>query len=208
MYGWKLFRDSAGGLTVPDNFANVDGGIPKLKFGFNVKFEYRDASYASSHVGTDKLMTNMFAVKTAFRPNISVDYKTVNYYGARVHVATKTDYGTASITFYDDNHNRAHDILANYIKASSPISSNGVDSTNQGNFEHNTQGPLLDERGAIRFISLIHDYKNGGTSKKKIYKYMNPKFVSINFQDVSAEESAPTLVEITFNYEGVEIIDG
>jgi hypothetical protein len=140
---WKLSRQTfsdphskipVGDLTraVADDFAGADH--PKYKFNFTVSFLFRDsmndilsaisnspADYDASF-GSDLMSEMAFGLRTATRPNPTVVYQDINLYNYRTKIATKVDYGTITLTFYDDINNRAHDIFNAYLNSISPIS--------------------------------------------------------------------------------------
>jgi hypothetical protein len=107
---------------VVDSFASIRR--PKLKFNFTVTFKFR---YPLSNELQNSMTTNgltdevTFAIKQASRPNPIVSYQDVNFYNYRTKVATKMDFGTVQLTFYDDVGNVAHNIFESYLKALSPI---------------------------------------------------------------------------------------
>ncbi len=71
--------------------------------------------------GSEEMGKIEFALKTATRPQPTVNFVDVNFYNYRTKIATKMEYGQLTITLYDDIRNRAHDIFDLYLKSVSPI---------------------------------------------------------------------------------------
>ena len=143
---------------IADDFGRTQQ--PKLKFNFTVSIKFREPIRVPNLGNTDdEIMDEMtFALKQASRPNPTVSYQDVNYYNYRTKVATRTDFGTMQLTFYDDNQNLGHSLFEKYLKALSPI-------TNLTKADAN----LLDEnvRGAKNnTFNLNNDYAlfSGGAS--------------------------------------------
>jgi hypothetical protein len=160
--------------TVADDFAGADA--PKYKFNYTVSLTYRNTlqdaitnvgGNVSSSSGSDLMEAVEFALKTASRPNPTVNYQDINFYNYRTKVGTKVDYGTMTIVFYDDNKNRAHNIYEAYLKSLSPIA-NVVDqyigfagqaiAPQTGLGDMSSIGALAngDEAGLISSIVLTH----------------------------------------------------
>ena len=120
--------------TVPDDFGG--SGRPKLKFMYTVSFQYRDemvrrlrdprattsfGGAGDASFGADQLGEMSFGIKSATRPNPTVNFTDVNFYNYRTKIATKVEYGTMTLMFYDDIKNTAHNIYELYLKSISPI---------------------------------------------------------------------------------------
>jgi hypothetical protein len=114
-----------------DDFAGADR--PKYKFNFTISFDFRASIMTQLKAlsidgdtqisqGADTMGDMAFGLKTASRPSPSVNYVDVNFYNYMTKIATKVDYGTVTVTFYDDVSHRAHDIFAAYLNTISPIS--------------------------------------------------------------------------------------
>lgn len=180
---------------------------PKMKFNFTVQFILnRDLSLP--YPGVNEMQDIMFQCKTATRPKISVEYKDANFYNFRTKVATKTNYGTASLSFYDDGKNLAHTILQNYLTTISPIASaNEGASTlfDKNGFSSSASlGPLKERHGPITAIRVAHHYYHNGP-KKITYSYINPKFTDIEFDEMDMATSDASTVSISFTYDTVNI---
>jgi len=172
------------------------------------------------------------ALKTATRPQPTVTFQDVNFYNYRTKIATKVDYGTMVITFYDDIRNRAHDIFDLYLKSVSPIANNDIRVNNATLREFATDvdsstnlssiGPLYDtdDEGLIRSITINHylpmDYSkfNGVTDFAQgtqipytviQYKFLNPKIINMVLDDLDMSQNDTSSVTLTFVYDSVFI---
>lgn len=206
---WKLTKDTissgGGGSSVADDFAGYDS--PKYNFNYTIQFILaRDLEL--DEVGNTEMEQMKFAVKHATRPKITIEYQDINYYNFRTRVATRTDYGVASIIFYEDNKNRATNILKKYLNTVSPVSnfksSNDMDRVGMG--ETASIGPLsADRHGPITSIILTHHYYDGYAPARTTYTYRNPRFVSIEFGDLDMTTSEVATVGLIFNYDTVNV---
>jgi hypothetical protein len=125
---WQLTKtpDGKEDYRVSDDFGGLEA--PKLKFLFTIEFELNEQykidaikNYINES-NADSLKDCMFALKSASRPNATIEYQDVNYYNYRTKVATKMDFGKITISFYDDSSNKAQRLMALYTNAVSPIS--------------------------------------------------------------------------------------
>ena len=187
---WKMTQaavidPNTGNMGNPAQTVAGDPGganIPKLKFNYTVQFNFNatiTALLQKSNGGrsSDPRMGSIymdkmeFQVKTASRPNPTVVYQDANFYNYRTKVATKVDYGTCTITFYDDVQNWAHDIYRLYLQSISPIANvqspvyapdfDGTavsGSTLDGSPNVSSLGPLTNgqESGLINSIIVVH----------------------------------------------------
>jgi len=111
-----------GDAPVVDMFTTIKR--PKLKFNFTVSLKFRPPIGNSLQASmTTNNLTDIvtFSIKQASRPIPTVNYVDVNFYNYRTKVATKMDYGTMQVTFYDDVGNVAHNVYESYLKGISPI---------------------------------------------------------------------------------------
>jgi hypothetical protein len=203
----KLIDSTTGGpgKDIPDNFLSTEA--PKLKFNWTVQFLDREVGINSDGNSPD-MASNKFAVKTADRPKPQIDYQEINIYNFRTRVAVKTDYGTVSVTFYDDVSNRAHNIMTKYLKHVSPIASAGSGNS-LDNAENNASiGPLGDRMGPFEGILLTHYYSKGNSVGKTTYKYLNPKFTTFEYDNLDMTQSEVNSLTMTFYYDSVLITEG
>lgn len=197
---WKMITSTVvdpntGSMGNPaKSVAGDPGGSnpPKSKFLYTVAIEYNAAIKAllsasnggasnDPRTGSIYMDKMVFGVKTASRPNPSVTYQDVNMYNYRTKVATKVDYGTATITFYDDVNNTAHDIYRLYLQTISPISNvaNAIYAPNFAGTAVNPQTgdpnvsslgalPNGQEAGLINTVTVVHqmplDYSQASVS--------------------------------------------
>lgn len=129
--------------NIGDDFGGRDA--PKLKFNFTMTLGFRrnreeglnDYTARGGNTGSDDFRFMTFALKQASRPNPSITYQDINFYNYRTKVATRMDYGTMNLTFYDDSNNNAHYFYEYYLKSVSPIAN--LEKKYAGNLEE--RGP-------------------------------------------------------------------
>lgn len=216
MQNWRFLKDAQGdpnAVYLPDSPADLIGR-PKLKFLWTVNFEFREdfpESFKRESGGTFSQLTNPLPIKAATRPNPTINYSDANFYGVRTKVATKTDFGQATITMYDDVKNRAHDILELYLKAVSPSTG-----TPQGDalyyepFTYSTIGALAEQSqlGLFTKINVRHYYISDAGYEYINYGYINPKIVNFTFDDLDMTVSEASTISLTFNFDTVTISRG
>jgi hypothetical protein len=203
-------------------------GRPKLKFNFTVSLKFREpfkgklrAKLLNEEMTDGELVKQMtFAIKQASRPVPTVVYQDVNHYNYRTKVATKTDYGSMQLTFYDDVSNVAHDMYEAYLKALSPIAnlsaSNASSLIGQGhkNVGFNSTGsssafaagsgsvgPLSDtpggENGIIESIVMRHWYYS--TTESRSAADANRKQFDDSIQYTDYEFLNPRIINMTLD---------
>lgn len=199
--------DPTWGKQIPDDFLAADH--PKLTFNFTMEIAY----YTSTPVGNaDPELMNL-ALKTATRPQPTITYQDVNFYNYRTKVATKTDYGTTTVTFYDDGSNKALNIYRYYLNSISPISNSSEIMNDAGVPFGSTSsiGPLSVGMGLIKNIKIFHYYRgviNAGSrvsDNRIVYSYLNPKITNFIMDDLSMMQSEASTVAMTFAYDAVNI---
>jgi hypothetical protein len=197
-------------------------GSPKYRFNYTIELAYR-STLASQLTGVDdvrkgsKLMNTMaLPIKTVTRPQPVVAYQDVNFYNYRSKVAVKVEYGTLTVTFYDDNFNTVHDIYEMYLKQLSPIASIKQDSF-ANNFDQfgarvvpNNDVPDVSSLGAlptnesaglIQSITISHhlplDYSNARMSSANNAGYVDGQ--KINATVVQYVYMNPKVVNMTLD---------
>jgi hypothetical protein len=189
---WKLTGENA---DTSEEFT-----IPKAKFTYTVKFDFRGNS-GPDETGSYDMKTMRFGVKQTTRPNPIIAYTEVNRYGLRTKVATRMDYGQFNISFYDDQDNMAHNIFKNYIEKLSPISK--LPKASADGLADNDKavgiGPLDKEYGIIQAVTLVHH----GWKQNTIYEYLNPKIVTVTLDELDMSVSDPSSISFTFNCDSV-----
>lgn len=219
---WRLVNDrSSPGqkANIGTEFAGRD--IPKMKFLFTVSFEFGEAlsQYINGgglNVGNDDMAKIEYACKNATRPNININYAEVNSYNYRYKVATKTDFGTVTLTLYDDNKNTAHDFLKYYLWKVSPVSTReaGTSYYTKENIQNwASLGPLrtADADGLIKTMRITHHYAENNELSARghrmiHYDYINPKIQSFSLDDLDMTVSDVNTITFTFVYDSVNIV--
>lgn len=213
----SLFTVTPEGIVLPKNiiadseFAN--NAHPKLNFNFTLDVEFRDSIFGDtiSVWGHPDLKEINIPVKTATRPNPTVTYADVNYYNYRTKVATKVEYGTTTITFYDDGNNAVHDFYQKYMEAISPAARMGLDSSLADNpfaspfGASSSLGALNSPSGVIRSLNLNHYYHNGAKWYKTTYSYINPKIQSFNLDELDMTKSDTNNISMEFVPDAVTV---
>lgn len=162
----------AGNAQSVGNLIGGDGA-PKLKFLFTVEFGFRTLT---AHRGSEELAVIRYDLKTATRPNITVNQEDINFYNYRTKVATRVNFGTVKLTFYEDSLNTANNLLWSYMSQLSPLtmlgngnnpSINSVGISTAGEevsygAASSTVGPLGDVDGPIAWMKVHHHYVEYG----------------------------------------------
>lgn len=214
---------------IPDKFATSEH--PKLKFLFTVQFFPRNSNTETfKETGSDSMETMAFALKRATRPTPSVVYQDINFYNYRTKIATKIDYGTMTVSFYDDSSNRAHELFVKYLNMISPISTTGLeDADNLFTTDITTKlamgsgiGSLPDRNGPFQAIRITHHTLNpdrykteniynlpaddeSSYSMKIHYDFINPKIINFNMDELDMSQSDVNIVELSLVYDTVNI---
>lgn len=227
MNNWKFTPDSNAGLFIseatqesranaldgiltPDRFSTTEH--PKLKFNFTFEIEYR-GDYTP--VGSPTMAGLAIPLKHATRPNPTINLVDVNYYNYRTKVATKVDWGTCTLTFYDDAANLAHDLAEQLISDISRIPQ--VDVKNKALLDNPSSIPFgelstIDSQfdnnlrtGVIRLLRLNHFYVLHGKLNVATYNLINPRLASLDYGDLDMTQSDVTTVAITLAYDGYTV---
>lgn len=246
---WKLTKYTVSDQNTPpgdvnkttaDDFAGSDH--PKYKFNYTLSFDFRNTiktgifnsansiGDAIASTGSDIMAGVAFGLKTASRPNPSVIYQDVNFYNYRTKVATKVDFGTITVVFYDDVNNRVHDIFAAYLKSISPIANiaNGdiatdfdflgtspevfaVDVSSLTALDNNEKAGLIKSLTITQHLPLQYQTINnseGNTIQNVIhpavqYIFFNPKILNMTLDDLDMTANDVSTASMTFTYDSV-----
>lgn len=200
---------------------------PKLKFMFYVDCELMPELAASVSDEWPKNM--MFMAKTVDRPKMSVEYEDINQYNFKTRVAKNVKTEEVSITFYDDSSNYVVDFFRFVMSLWQPITrrSNTMNSDmSTGNITmldghgmsfsdgtHSTSD--YSHRGVINTINgqIFQTIKvtqtfiapSGDNPERQLaFLYVNPMIHSIEFNELSSEDSSSTSeVVLKFSYDAV-----
>lgn len=212
---YLLSSGSGSAPRIPHMIGDMDA--PKLKFLFTVEFGFRSMAALRGH---RDLVIAQYDLKSASRPNITVNQEDVNYYGYRAKVGTRINFGTIRLTFYEDSLNTASDLMWNYIRQISPLTqsishSASVTTVNdevdvQGIGGSTTIGPLASgsEDGPIKWMKIHHHYLSGQDTKKiTTYHCINPKIESVELDELDMSASDASTISITFTYEALAVLE-
>ncbi len=180
-----------------------------------VEFDIDESIRDYLDLGSREMGEIKYACKMATRPNVQVNYADVNMYNYRFKVATKVDYGSVTLSLYDDNKNLAHNLFLYYLNAISPVSNKPpeqYDLRGDPIQEWASLGPLPESAkfGLIKRMTVTHHYSNtyaddGESSHKSInYHYMNPKIQQFNLDELDmGVGSEASMITLTFVYDSV-----
>lgn len=226
MQNWKLTPDQAQldlrnasveardaaitrGTVVPDRMSTDH---PKLKFNFTMEIKLR-GDYDQTEFGSRSMAGLDIPLKAVTRPNPSMNMVDVNFYNYRTKIQTKMDYGTFTVTFYDDSTEIAHSILNACLNESSPIST--IDPRDQALLDDpssipfgalSSTGPLMSgKNGLIRTIKVHHHFMQAGKAVVTTYTYINPKLSTFDLGDLNMAESDVSNISLTFAYDGYAV---
>lgn len=205
-----ITRDGESGdaTLIATDFA---GAAPiRSKFLFAVEFELR-ANIGLTNTGTDDLALIEYDLKTAGRPSININQEDVNYYGYRTKVATRMNYGTVQLSFYEDALNNANGLLWKYINAISPISTRTVEPSSKHSTDVNidatqqTIGPLPGDArdGIFKSMKVYHYSPSGDRYLKTTYTYLNPKLETASYDELDMSTSDASTVTLVFTVDGI-----
>lgn len=186
---------------------------PKLKFNFTMRITLRVPVRDNLVIGSSSMREMNIPLKSVTRPRPSINMVPMNFYNFRTQIATKVDYGTATVNMYDDGDGNALSIYNTYMRAISPIAGVSDDT-----LIHNPQsvpfgqmsslGPLPNNpNGIIKSLSVFHHYVSRDRDRVVEYKYLNPKIQNFDLDELNMSESDVTSIGMTFVYDGVVTID-
>lgn len=215
--GWLLYNteNSVNAPTIANDFSGI--GAPKLKFLFTAEFGIRTGNeLTNANAGSKSMELIQYDLKSATRPNITINNEDANYYGYRTKVATRTNFGTVRLTFYEDSFNNASGFIWKYLNSVSPLTnvkSSGIDTI--GNtpigIADGATGvgalPTSSVDGPLQYIKVYHYYSGGGYEKGGVteYTYFNPKVESIEFDELDMSSSDASTVSITFAADAITL---
>jgi hypothetical protein len=205
----------------------------KTKFLFTVEFQPRagtegvlsmftrgtDSSNESTKInlGAPEMELIEYDLKTAGRPNPTINYEEINYYGFRTKVATRAAYGTVQLVFYEDALNRANNLLWLYLNTVSPLTrvsitdvANTNFSTEDVEFMRQTISELPNGAadGIFAAMNVHHFYPVESGRGVTRYVYLNPRIESASYDELDMAGSDASTVTIVFNFDGVSVEHG
>lgn len=196
----------------------------KFKFLFVVEFNF----YPQYQQLLD--IEPSFVVKTADRPSIQYEYEDLNLYNFKTKVIKKAQFTPISMTFHDDEQNRAVGFYNALMRIMSPITNHvtpvlyeesgmdfsegqakttGRDSPTQGIdvFNHAASiGPLAGNLvSVIESINLYHVYMGG--QKVNRYTFHRPKVTNMSLDALDMSSGETTELKIEFAFDNIEIVN-
>lgn len=197
-----------------DSPGQIVRSVPRAKFMF--KAEFVPSAAANSMMNSIPLNSSTdirsvaFKVKTIDKPRINLTTVELNQYNKKKLAYTKVDYGDASIRVYDSVDNSVLALWINYFTYFFGDSRTGKDDvmviqqSSVGSKYYDSSGwgfrPISEEEYFFKSIDVLAFY--GQTVTK--FKYMNPRIVSIDWQN--KDYSSPDLEEATINFKYESIV--
>lgn len=194
----------------------------KFKFLFVVEFKFY-TEYANM-LGIEP----SFVVKTADRPSVTYEYEDINMYNFRTKVAKKSSFTPISMSFHDDEQNRAVAFYNAMQRLMTPIANHltpsmyehsGMDytdvKTQASGKDAGAQGIWTSDHAAsigallgsntsiIQSINLYHVYFGG--AKVNEYRFINPRVMSMNLDNMDMSDGGTSELKMEFAYDNVEI---
>jgi hypothetical protein len=195
---------------------------PKHKFMFILQFTLK-AEY-QTEFSTDSINNMAWLVKSTGRPNINIEHEEVNFYNFWSRVPKRTIYEPVTMRFHDDIKNHGHSFFRSYLEEISPIAriggyekKTGAGLTHRRLEDGGLNGSKWDYESTASLGQLQGDHTSiidelrvfqlfdYGT-KMTVYTYKNPKFLSMNLDDLDMAEGATgNEIEIQFAYDALNI---
>lgn len=186
---------------------------PRAKFLFYTEFVLSDSGKAMLPAGADlnSYQGNRglsFKVKQIDKPKINLSATELNQYNKKKIIYTKADYSDCTIRLYDSNDDSVLsfwvDYFTFYFADSRPKTTLSMNqSPVNGTFQDQTGWgfrPLTNDTNFFNKISVYSLF--AGTYTK--FSYINPKIVSIDWQNKDYASNDPDEVSINFKYELIE----
>lgn len=220
-YSAQLVSNQVGG-----SFTNA----PKLKFLFKVSFTFDPAimSYASElGIDTDELTRMLdYSVKQVDLPKVDFEYEEVNMYNFRTKILKQIKHREINLTFYDDNGNRALNLINMYRMLHQPVSRVKQNSSfafkdNGMSFNDSIGAPNSAHRGVLTggitnvlTQIVIHQYYTDLSShvspiKVNEFVFTNPRITNVDVSDQDHEQGgAANMIAIIFDFDALHIATG
>lgn len=163
---------------------------PKFKFIFKVKFE-----------GFSGLNDEFYYfVHRCDKPNVTFNHQDVNYYNFRTRVLTSTVFQPMSMTFLDEIGNTVTDFFVKYAMQTSGQGSGkwGID---KGFGDASSTKPYTKNNSHGKSIIINQIFANGLYSN--MYKFINPRIESVQFDELNMEDNAGSLCTLQFSYDSI-----
>ena len=176
--------------------------IPKPKFLFYVNF-------VSRYINPEFLASTGFFVKTISRIQTSYDVAELNQYNKKRLVQTKVNYEPFSLTMYDTVDNNGLRMFEAYNRFyygdfDGKTNHSWYYDITSDNFENNFAWGLKANGGTSDgyFFDRIEVYEIFDQYYTKV-SFINPKLTNTDFDGMDMESSDPTMLSMSFKYEGL-----
>lgn len=200
-------------------FFKADGGqntmlseIPRYKFMFYANFVAskdalaRHPEYKNLGNWEDGIS---FKIHTIDKPRVDLNITELNQYNRRRYAYTKTEYQPFTVKIYDTSDDRPLKLWFNYFTYyfgdSRPKPS--AETYNQqviaDKFDYSTGWGLRPLGERLNFFDRVELYAIFGGRYTQI-NYINPKIVSVDWQNYETSASDPSEFSMTMRYEAIE----
>ena len=172
-----------------------------------------------------------FVVKTIDRPSVTYEYDDINMYNFRTKVIKKATLDPITISFYDDEQNRATAFYNALFRLMTPVGNQtspdlmeqngmnfrggaainniGPDSNTQGievNDSSASVGAYLGNRSSIiEFLDVYHVFMSG--QKVNHYRFYKPRILEMNLDSLDMSSEQVTELKLKLVYDSVEIVN-
>jgi len=198
--GLAGFFDANDGKFTTNKYAvDLNAHHPKLKFLFKVGF--RGFGIRNFY----------YFIHRCDKPKIKFNHTDVNYYNFRTRVLTSTTFEPLTMTFLDEIGNSVNEFFANYLKRRSG-QGNGQFGIDKGFGEASSSKPYENayssglrnsSTGTVSGTEIVVEqiFANGLYANR--FNFINPRIEAFDFDELSMEESAGSLLTCTFTYDAL-----
>jgi hypothetical protein len=177
---------------------DLNAHYPKFKFLFKVGFY--------GFPGGDSFE---YFVHRVDKPRVKFNHTDVNYYNFRTRVLTSVTYEPLAIQFLDEVTNTVFNFFKGYLEATS--------GTGKGNYgidigwgKASSTIPYKDAYSHFKGQKIILeqifvDPTKGQGPESNRFVFMNPRIESFEFDDLTHEETAGSMANITFSYDAIHV---
>lgn len=207
---------------------------PKYSFQFIVEIQLASELMGVTTLAAQKSFT--FLATEVDRPSIKYSLEEANNYNFRFMYAKRMSFDNVNVVLLDDNNNDAMRLMSSIIKSISPILNsgnmtneieeiNGLAFSNQQGYYDKTNnsymaslgpvqnsdiwanGGVSDTVSPISSIAIYHLYDKSGFVN--MYRYINPKILSVDFDKLSMTDTSnqTNIIKFSFAYDWVNMID-
>ena len=187
---------------------------PKHHFMFRVLFEM-DPAFTNLIQGRKDIF--QYVVKKISRPGINLEYEPVNMYNYKTGVLKTIHFDPIDMTMLDDIQDTFHNFARSFLMSYSPLarsynSSQSLSQLEAGGFNF-ADAPDSGQDSAIRGVlaqGKINPIKSvrliqyfGHASAQNTFVFINPRILTIDYDDAHHENGEGNHASIKFEYDGL-----